>query len=59
MKFWNTEPVEPGRLWRGGSEKVASVASVVGSNMYSSGPASPTQTDTSRPRESKVIEPQS
>ena len=38
---------------------VARVASVCGSNMYSSGPVAPMQIETSRPRESKAIVPQS
>jgi hypothetical protein len=41
---------------RGGSSKVASVSSVRGSISCSCGPARPTQTVTSRPRASKVIE---
>src|SRR5438270_13556212 len=48
-----------GTLWRGGSMNVASVASVLGSNMYSSGPEAPTHTEITRPLLSKVIEPQS
>ncbi len=57
MKSWKIEPL--GIPWRGGSENVATVASVFGSNMYSSGPATPTHTDSRRPRASNVIDPQS
>src|SRR5436309_2992714 len=45
--------------WRGGSMNVARVSSVLGSNMYSSGPGTPMQIDTSRPWRSTAIEPQS
>ena len=44
---------------RGGSESVASVASVAGSSMYSSGPVVLMQIDTTRPWLSNAIEPQS
>ena len=44
---------------RSGSENVASVASVVGSSMYSSGPVVLMQIDTTRPWLSNAIDPQS
>ena len=56
MKSWK---ILVGTVWRGGRSNVASGASVRGSNMYSRGPPSPTQIDTTRPRRSNVIEPQS
>jgi hypothetical protein len=50
----------PGAMaWRCGRLNVASVLSVRASSMNSSGPPSPTQIVTIRPRESNVIEPQS
>src|SRR5438105_4717895 len=48
-----------GRFWRSGRLNVASVASVFGSNMYSSGPVVPMQIEITRPRRSNVIDPQS
>lgn len=44
---------------RSGNEKLASVASVWGSNMYSFGPEALMQIEITRPARSKVIEPQS
>src|SRR5438309_8583346 len=48
-----------GTSCRGGSMNVVSVASVLGSNMYSCGPDAPTHTETMRSRLSNVIDPQS
>ena len=56
MKSWK---VFIGTPWRGGRLKLASVASVAGSNMYIVGPFARTHTVTMRPWLSNVTLPQS